>query len=174
MLNACLTATAQHLLSTRTEHARKGKLELGALEARGVLPTSTEGLIAYIGFYKWVRSGPCRPRRTQCDDWRGRSRPSGRPPPARPRQSRRRASLVTSPTSPNTDCSEIPGAVHYLQKRLAIMLHRSKCSTLLSLASAADQDTSFESSSAYVLPTRFGHPLALASSPSLRMLERRT
>lgn len=52
MLNAWLTATAQHLLSTRTERARKGKAELGALEARGVLPTSIEGLIAYIGFMK--------------------------------------------------------------------------------------------------------------------------
>lgn len=52
MLNAWLTATAQDLLSTRTERARKGKAELGALEAQGVLPKSTEGLIAYIGFMK--------------------------------------------------------------------------------------------------------------------------
>jgi len=52
MLNAWLTATARHLLSTRIERARKGKAELGTLEAQGVLPTSTEGLIAYIGFIK--------------------------------------------------------------------------------------------------------------------------
>jgi hypothetical protein len=52
MLKAWLRASAQRMLSTRIERARKGKAELGALEARGVLPTSTEGLIAYIGFMK--------------------------------------------------------------------------------------------------------------------------
>jgi hypothetical protein len=52
LLKGWLDATAQHLLSVRTERARKGKTQLGALEARGVLPTTTEGLIAYIGFMK--------------------------------------------------------------------------------------------------------------------------
>jgi hypothetical protein len=52
LLNRWLEATAQHLLSVRTERAQKGKAQLGTLEARGVLPTTTEGLIAYIGFTK--------------------------------------------------------------------------------------------------------------------------
>ncbi len=45
-------ATAQHLLSVRTNRERKGKQHLGCLEAQGVLPDSIEGLIAYIGFMK--------------------------------------------------------------------------------------------------------------------------
>jgi hypothetical protein len=52
VLQQWLTVTAQHVLAARTERARKGKVQLGTLEAQGVLPDSTEGLIAYIGFQK--------------------------------------------------------------------------------------------------------------------------
>jgi hypothetical protein len=52
LLSTWLEATARHSLSVRTERARKGQTQLGALGARGVLPTTTEGLIAYIGFMK--------------------------------------------------------------------------------------------------------------------------
>lgn len=52
MLNDWLRATAHQLLSVRTERARKRKGRLGNLEAKGILPESVEGLIAYIGFMK--------------------------------------------------------------------------------------------------------------------------
>jgi hypothetical protein len=50
LLNNWLKATANHVLCVRRERSGKGKLLLGALEAQGILPTTTEGLIAYIGF----------------------------------------------------------------------------------------------------------------------------
>jgi hypothetical protein len=52
LLYLWLRASAQHLLSVRTERAHKGKGHLGSLEAEGVLPDTVEGLIAYIGFTK--------------------------------------------------------------------------------------------------------------------------
>ncbi len=45
-----LTAKAQHFLTVRTARARKGKVQLGTLEAKGVLPDSIDGLLAYVGF----------------------------------------------------------------------------------------------------------------------------
>jgi hypothetical protein len=45
-----LRYTASAILDVRRYKAAKGKLYLGTEEVRGVLPTSVEGLIAYIGF----------------------------------------------------------------------------------------------------------------------------
>lgn len=47
-----LFATAEHLLEVRRYRAQKQRpaSSLGNLEAQGVLPTTVEGLIAYIGF----------------------------------------------------------------------------------------------------------------------------
>ncbi len=50
LLNQWLTAKALHLLSVRRDRARKGKVQLSALEAQGVLPETVEGLLVYVGF----------------------------------------------------------------------------------------------------------------------------
>ena len=47
-----LRHSAQAILDARRHKAAKGKVRLGEVEAEGVLPTSIEGLIAYIGFIK--------------------------------------------------------------------------------------------------------------------------
>ncbi len=50
MLHQWLTAKAQATLSSRKERERQGKAQLGMLEAKGILPETIEGLIAYVGF----------------------------------------------------------------------------------------------------------------------------
>lgn len=45
-----LRHSARSILDARRHRAAKGKVRLGRLEAEGVLPTSVEGLIAYVGF----------------------------------------------------------------------------------------------------------------------------
>ena len=45
-----LRHSAQAVLEARRHKAAKGRFRLGQAEAEGVLPTSVEGLIAYIGF----------------------------------------------------------------------------------------------------------------------------
>jgi len=50
LLSQWLTAKAQHLHSVRRDRAQKGKVQLGALEAQGIIPETVEGLIAYVGF----------------------------------------------------------------------------------------------------------------------------
>jgi hypothetical protein len=52
LLHQWLTAIAKHVHSARSDLARKGKVQLGSLEAQGVLPHTIEGLIAYVGFVK--------------------------------------------------------------------------------------------------------------------------
>lgn len=52
LLNSWLKITAEHVLSARVVRSRKGNLQPGALEEQGALPTTIEGLIAYIGFVK--------------------------------------------------------------------------------------------------------------------------
>jgi hypothetical protein len=47
-----LRHSAQSILEARRHRAVKGKVRLGRVEAEGVLPTSVEGLIAYVGFMK--------------------------------------------------------------------------------------------------------------------------
>jgi hypothetical protein len=47
-----LHSTATALLDTRRASAEKGKAALGRSEQQGRLPSSVEGLIAYIGFSK--------------------------------------------------------------------------------------------------------------------------
>jgi hypothetical protein len=45
-----LRHSAEAVGNTRRKRAAKGKICLGRAEAEGVLPTSIEGLIAYVGF----------------------------------------------------------------------------------------------------------------------------
>ena len=45
-----LTAMAEHLRGLRQKQAEKGKVVLGDREKDGALPSTVEGLIAYIGF----------------------------------------------------------------------------------------------------------------------------
>lgn len=51
-----LRSHAQAVLEARRRHAQKGRTILSRAEEEGHLPTSTEGLLAYIGF-PWT-SGP--------------------------------------------------------------------------------------------------------------------
>lgn len=50
LVTSWLEASARRLHAVRAERELKGKAHLGKLERRGVLPASTEGLLAYIGF----------------------------------------------------------------------------------------------------------------------------
>jgi hypothetical protein len=45
-----LNYSARAILEARLHKAAKGKLRLGEAETKGVLPTSVEGLVAYVGF----------------------------------------------------------------------------------------------------------------------------
>jgi hypothetical protein len=45
-----LRHSAEAVGNTRRKRAAKGKICLGRAKAEGVLPTSIEGLIAYVGF----------------------------------------------------------------------------------------------------------------------------
>lgn len=47
-----LRHSAQAILDSRRHKAAKAKVRLGRAEAEGILPTSVEGLIAYVGFSK--------------------------------------------------------------------------------------------------------------------------
>ena len=50
IVRSWLRHSAEALLAMRRAKAAKGKVLLGAAEAQGVLPTSIEGLVAYVGF----------------------------------------------------------------------------------------------------------------------------
>ena len=50
VVHAWLRHSAAAILEARRHKAAKGKIRLGHAEDAGVLPTSIEGLIAYIGF----------------------------------------------------------------------------------------------------------------------------
>ena len=45
-----LTAAASTVLAARRERAQRGRAVLSPSEQKGALPTSLEGLLAYIGF----------------------------------------------------------------------------------------------------------------------------
>lgn len=45
-----LSATAEHYRDVRAEKSKKRKCAPGVQEAKGILPTSIEGLIAFVGF----------------------------------------------------------------------------------------------------------------------------
>ena len=50
IVRSWLRDSAEAVLEVRRAKAAKGKVLLGAAEAQGVLPTTIEGLIAYVGF----------------------------------------------------------------------------------------------------------------------------
>ncbi|MBL8531465.1 MAG: hypothetical protein JNK94_07000 [Hyphomonadaceae bacterium] len=52
LLLSWLLVLAQHLRKVRLDRATKKHFDLGAAEASGVLPTTVEGLIAYVGFLR--------------------------------------------------------------------------------------------------------------------------
>ena len=50
ILKALLTAAAAAVLAARRKRAERGRAVLGVQEQDGLLPATTEGLIAYVGF----------------------------------------------------------------------------------------------------------------------------
>lgn len=50
LLLALLQAAAQGMRDARIFRSSKRKLTLGPMESKGILPTTVEGLVAYVGF----------------------------------------------------------------------------------------------------------------------------